>query len=108
MPTAVNEEVLKDPQTKVLDINKPPLAVIPHQEFPKMVYLHPKDKTKEARYKVVENKQEQDEAAKQGYQTKPHVPQPPPDKELEEFEYEAPKAESKKAEEPKKPEEPKK
>lgn len=43
------------------------------QEFPKMLYLHPADKTKEHKYIVVKTQDEMDEAGKNGYQVEPHV-----------------------------------
>jgi len=49
MPQAIDQEALDSPNLKILDINKPPSKSIPYEEFPRMVFLHPKDKTKEHR-----------------------------------------------------------
>lgn len=89
MPYALDQEALDSPNMKVLDINKPPTKQIPHQPFPKMVYLHPKDKTKEHRGRVVQNQVELEAAQKQGWRIDAHVPEPLPDTALEGFEYEA-------------------
>jgi hypothetical protein len=43
------------------------------QEFPKMLYLHPADKTKEHKYIVVATQEAMDEATGKGYQVEPHV-----------------------------------
>lgn len=75
MPFAIDQEALDSPNLKILDINKPPTKNIAHQPFPAMVYLHPKDKTKEHRIKVVEGSEELEAAEKQGYKTKPHIPE---------------------------------
>lgn len=70
MPKAIDEEAFSE--LKVLDINNPPTKNIPHEAYPKMVYLHPKDKTKEHRFKVVQDAGEHEEAQAQGWKTKPH------------------------------------
>jgi hypothetical protein len=93
MPKAIDQTKLND--AKILDIANPPTVDIPKLEFPKMVYLHPKDKTQEHRYKVVENEDELAAALKVGYQKKPHVPIAPPEViDADEFEAadEAPEA----------------
>jgi hypothetical protein len=90
MPFAIDQEALESPNMKVLDINKPPTKNIPHQAFPKAVYLHPKDKTQAHRAKVVESQIELEDAQKQGWRTNPHIPVAAPDAELANFEYEAP------------------
>src|ERR1039457_2106818 len=74
MPFEIDQEALDSPSLKILDINKPPVKSIAYEAFPKMVYLHPKDKTKEHRGKVVQDADELDTALEQGYQLKPHVP----------------------------------
>jgi hypothetical protein len=86
MPYAIDQEALESPNMKVLDINKPPVKSIAHQSFPKMVYLHPKDKTKEHRIHVVQNAEELESAEKQGYKTKPHIPEAKPEDLSGEFE----------------------
>ena len=45
-----------------------------HDEYPKIVYLHPVDKTQEHKYMVVNNPTEHADAEKNGYQAKPHIP----------------------------------
>lgn len=81
MPYAIDEERLNSPNNKVMDINQPPMKSIPHEKFPKAIYLHPKDKTKEHKSKIVKNDAELEAAMKQGWKLNPHVPQEP---ELEE------------------------
>ena len=86
MPSQIDEEKMSSGDLKVLDINNPPLKHVPHQNYPKIVYLHPKDKTKEHRFLVVNNADEHDDAAKKGYKTQPHIPVEGPDAELADFE----------------------
>jgi hypothetical protein len=62
-------------ELKVLDMNNPPTKNIPHESFPKMVYLHPKDKTKQHLSKIVNTSEELEDAAKEGWKTKPHNPE---------------------------------
>lgn len=59
-----------------LDLSRPPMKEIGLIEYPRMVYKHPKDKTKEHKIRVCETKSELDQALKEGYNLKPHVPQP--------------------------------
>ncbi len=75
MPFEVDQEALESPNMKVLDINKPPTKSIAYQPYPKMVYLHPKDKTQEHRAKTVHTPEELDAAQKQGWKTTPHIPE---------------------------------
>lgn len=88
MPYAIDQEALDSPNMKVLDINKPPVKPIPHQLYPKMVYLHPKDKTKEHRTRIVADQEELEAAQKQGWRETPHIPEAEPDAELANFESE--------------------
>lgn len=88
MPMAIDEEALNSPNLKVLDIHHPPMKAIPHEEFPRAVYLHPVDKTKEHRAKLVVGKRELEAALKQGYKLNPHVPEAAPDPQLEAGEFE--------------------
>lgn len=74
MPKAIDQESLESPNTKVLDINNPPTKNIAHEHYPKMVYLHPKNKTQEHKFKVVHTAEEHETAEKEGWKTKPHVP----------------------------------
>lgn len=89
MPFAIDQDALDSPSLKVLDIQRPPVKMIPHAEFPKMIYLHPKDKTQQHRTRVVDGYPELEAAQKQGWRTAPHIPEAAPDIELEGFEYEA-------------------
>lgn len=75
MPFAIDQEALESPNMKVLDINKPPTKNIAHQAYPTMVYLHPKDKTKEHRVSIVGDQNGLDAAQKQGWKTTPHIPE---------------------------------
>ena len=61
-----------------------------HAEFPKMVYLHPVDKTKEHKFIVVNSPAELDEAAKGGYKIEPHVPVIPADEAFDDTASEVP------------------
>lgn len=88
MPFAVDEDKMTSASMQVMDIGKPPLKQIPHMEFPKMVYLHPKDKTKEHRTKVVKDRDELDAALKQGWRKNAHVPVAPPDPQIAAGEFE--------------------
>jgi hypothetical protein len=86
---AIDQKVLEGEHApKVMDINKPPLINIPHEKFPKAIYLHPKDKQKEHLAKIVKNEDELKTALRQGWKTAPHVPIDPPAPELESGEYE--------------------
>lgn len=73
MPRAIDHEAFDE--LKVLDINNPPTKNIPHEPFPKMVYLHPKDKTKDHRFKTVYTPSEFEAAQKEGWKTQPHMPE---------------------------------
>ena len=44
-------------------------------EFPKMVYKHPEDKSKEHTFVIVNNCDEQDKAFAKGFQIEPYVPE---------------------------------
>lgn len=78
MPYALDEDKLNSADLKMMDIGNPPTRNIPHQEYPRMVYLHPKDKSKEHRTEIVENEDEMDAAEASGFRTAPHVPVPKP------------------------------
>ncbi len=73
MPRAIDDAAFGE--LKTLDINNPPTKNIPYESFPKMVYLHPKDKTREHRVLVVVNASELETAENQGYKRKPHDPE---------------------------------
>ncbi len=79
MPRKIDQEALESPNMKILDINNPPTMQMPYEPYPKMVYLHPKDKTKEHRYKVVQNAPELEAAQKQGWKNVPHIPEEAPE-----------------------------
>jgi len=78
MPFVIDEEKLNDPSMQIMDPAKPPIKQVPYQEFPRMVYLHPKDKTKEHRAIVVQNQAQLDNAQKQGFRLEPHIPEGAP------------------------------
>ena len=88
MPYAIDQEALESPNLKIMDIGKPPVKSIPYAAFPKALYLHPTDKTKEHRSRVVNNEAEMDAALKQGWRVKPHVPIEPPDPAIAAGEFE--------------------
>lgn len=90
MPFQIDQEALDSPSLKILDINKPPTKNMAHQEYPKMVYLHPKDKTKEHRLKTVSNPEELEAAAQQGWKTSQHIPEAVVEDLSVDFEAEAP------------------
>ncbi len=81
-----------------LDPHHPPTKVIPHLEFPKVVYKHPLEpfrtiEHRNARHELVEeevvatehltmkveNKAELEKALKAGWVLEPYIPQTPPD-----------------------------
>jgi hypothetical protein len=90
MPFAIDTEKLESPNMKILDMGNPPLKSIAHQEYPKMVYLHPKDKAKEHRTKIVANAEELEEAESKGWRMQPHIPSRPAEDLSVDFEAEAP------------------
>lgn len=90
MPFAIDEEALASPNMQILDIGKPPVKQIPYADYPRMVYLHPSDKTKEHRTKIVQNKAELDAAQAKGWRKEPHIPQAAPE-DLSGFETHGPK-----------------
>lgn len=72
MPFEIDEDAMKEKKT--VDIDKIPVKQIPFMEFPKVLYLHPKDKSLEHRSKVVKDAEEQKAALAQGWREKPHIP----------------------------------
>lgn len=74
MPRAIDQEALESPNMKILDINNPPTKQIPYEAFPKAVYLHPKDKSKQHRTQTVNTPEELESAQRQGWKTEPHMP----------------------------------
>jgi hypothetical protein len=90
MPFEIDTDKLNDPSVQILDIGKPPVRQMAMQHFPKMVYLHPRDKTKVHRTQIVQNEAELDAAEKQGWKKKPHVPVAQVEDLSEHFEAEAP------------------
>lgn len=89
MPYAVDQEALNSPDLKILDLAHPPMKAIPHDEYPKMLYLWPKDRTKESKTTIVQDAAEKEAALRKRWRLKPHIPEAPSDPTLEEFEYEA-------------------
>jgi hypothetical protein len=103
MPYAVDEEKLDS--KKRYDVSAPPnspsglpMKQIPHMEFPRVVYMHPKEPWRkiehrnaqheivevetvpaEHRTRLVTDKNELSNALKEGWVKEPYVPQPPPD-----------------------------
>lgn len=85
MPYAIDEEKMST--LKVMDIGKPPVKEIPFMEFPKVVYLHPKDKTKEHKSLIVKDRNEQKAALAKGYRLDAHIPvNPNPEINADEYE----------------------
>lgn len=78
MPFAIDEDQMNSPSLTMLDIGKPPVKSIEYQAYPKMVYLHPKDKTKEHMTRIVHGTDELASAEAEGWKTKPHIPEAPP------------------------------
>lgn len=58
------------------------------QEYPKMLYLHPVDKTKEHKFITVNSCDDENDALKAGYKLEPHVPVPAPKDQFDGVEYE--------------------
>lgn len=48
--------------------------IVPKQEFPKMLYLHPADKTQEHKFIIVNTEGEMDAATDKGYKVEPYIP----------------------------------
>lgn len=88
MPKTVDEEAIA--KATSMDLSKPPVKEIPHNEFPRMVYKHPKSPTRTVRevvagqwteyvvltehaVKVVGDQKELDRAIKDGFVVKPYV-----------------------------------
>lgn len=90
MARVIDQDALDSPNLKILDINNPPTKDVPYQPFPKMIYLHPKDKTKEHKFHVVHSDEELEAAMKKGYRKQPHIPEAPPEdlKDFDTSEYE--------------------
>ena len=74
MPFALDNEKLESADMNLLDMGHPPTKAIAHQEYPKMVYLHPKDKSKTHLTKIVNNANELGDAEAAGWRMTPHVP----------------------------------
>ena len=75
MPFVIDQEKMNDPSTVTMDIGKPPLKYMQHEEYPKMLYLHPKDKSKEHLTKIVHDADERDAAMNEGWRQTPHIQQ---------------------------------
>lgn len=74
MPYEINQDKLESPETKTLDLANPPLRQIAFREYPKMLFLHPKDKSKEHLTKIVHSEEEESAAVRQGWRPDGHVP----------------------------------
>lgn len=102
MPFAVDDEAMTDRPGKAaivsMDPAKPPVKQIPHAEYPRVVYRHPKEPFKvivhrntqheiveeervpsEHLSKVVNDAKELAVALKDGWVKEPYIPQAPPD-----------------------------
>ena len=102
MPFTVDEEKLisKPGATVVtsLDPAKPPVREIPHMEFPRVVYKHPREPFRKIIHRnnkheiveeeivpsehmamIVKDKDEFDKATREGWVKKPYIPKPPED-----------------------------
>jgi len=83
MSSIIDEEQmkLKGKGNLPFDINKPPLKQIAHQEYPKMLYRWPKDKTLHPTSKTAIAKDAEEEKAlvAKGWRDKPHVQEHPED-----------------------------
>lgn len=60
-----------------IDHSIEPVPVAPVLDYPRIVYLHPEDKTKDATYISVANEEEEKAAAEKGYQRGHFVPDAP-------------------------------
>lgn len=76
MPTEIDQEAMhkKTMANQPFDINHPPLKPIPHQEFPKMLYLWPKDKKLQptAKTKIAQTADDEKTLLAKGYRAQPH------------------------------------
>lgn len=85
MPQTIDEAKMLDKGkgNQSFDINQPPMKNIPHMEFPKVMYLWPKDKklSPTSRTLVVQDAKEEKAMLAKGWRNAPHV---------QEFEEEVP------------------
>ena len=58
------------------NIDHPPVKFLPYQEFPKMLYRHPQNRTLPDVTLIVNNAQEQKQAQGNGFTDKPHAHEP--------------------------------
>jgi|SRR6478609_501616 len=81
MPSIIDEEAMqqKGKGNLPFDMNKPPLKAIPHQDYPKMLYRWPKDKTLHPTSKTAIAKDAEEEKALKvkGWRDQPHVQEHP-------------------------------
>ncbi len=75
MAFVIDEEKINNADMRIMDIGRPPIKQVAYQAYPKMLYLHPKDKTKEHLTKIVQNEAEKLAAVSQGWRTEPHIQQ---------------------------------
>src|SRR6185437_12988538 len=95
-PFAIDEEKIKEKQA--MDLNNPPVRSIPFQEYPRLVYKHPKRPFREVKrrdaagntvevtyepsehkYKSVSSQAEFEQALKDGWRKEPYVASGVPD-----------------------------
>lgn len=88
MAYEIDTDKLNDPSLQILDIGKPPVRQMAHQSYPKMLYLHPKDKSKTHRTTIVHTPDEQSAHEAKGWKTKQHIPVEPAEDLSEHFEAE--------------------
>jgi hypothetical protein len=102
MPFTIDTEALKDvpgkPAIVSMDPMKPPVKPIPHMDYPRVVYKHPKEPFKvvihrnalhevvqeervpsEHLSRVVASKEEFDRALQEGWVADPYIPKAAPD-----------------------------
>jgi len=79
MPHEIDTEFMESPSMQLLDIAKPPVRVIAHEEYPKALYLHPLNKAEEHRIQIVSKPSDENRLLEQGWKTEPHIPTPEPE-----------------------------
>jgi len=72
MPYTIDEAAFT--AGKNIEAQRPPVKQIPHLEYPKMLYLHPKDKQRDHRTVLVNSAEEEKKYRDQGWRTTAHVP----------------------------------
>lgn len=76
MPSQIDEDLMraKTMANQPFNISTPPLKNIPHMDFPKMMYLWPKDKklAPTSKTTIAQNAKEEKALLAKGYHDKPH------------------------------------